>query len=53
VILDTPGLTAVIAGARDGRQASLVANLGVRVTPEQSAAVWDIAGRLTQDLAAL
>ena len=53
VLLATPGLTGVIAGARSARQAALVANLGVSVSAEQSAAVWEIADRLARDLEAL
>ena len=53
VLLATPGLTGVIAGARSARQAALVANLGVSVSAEQSAAVWGIADRLARDLEAL
>jgi aryl-alcohol dehydrogenase-like predicted oxidoreductase len=50
VLLDTPGLTGVIAGARDARQGGLIANLGVTVSPEQARAVWKIAERLANDL---
>ena len=50
VLLETPGLTGVIAGARNARQAALVANLGVSVPADQAAAVWAIAGRLAKDL---
>lgn len=50
VLLDTPGLTGVIGGARSAAQGALVANLGVSVTPEQSSAVWSIAGTLAKDL---
>jgi aryl-alcohol dehydrogenase-like predicted oxidoreductase len=50
VLLATPGLTGVIVGARNRRQGSLIASLGVTVTPEQSSAVWAIAGRLSKDL---
>jgi aryl-alcohol dehydrogenase-like predicted oxidoreductase len=50
VLLATPGLTGAIVGARDKRQGSLIAHLGVTVTPEQSSAVWAIAGRLSKDL---
>ncbi len=52
VLLNTPGLTAVIAGARNGRQGGLIPNLGVSVTPDQASAVWAIAGRLAKDLEA-
>jgi aryl-alcohol dehydrogenase-like predicted oxidoreductase len=50
VLLDTPGLTGVIAGARNARQGGLIANLGVTVSHEQSSAVWKIAERLAKDL---
>jgi len=50
VLLATPGLTGVIAGARNARQGGLVANLGVAVTTEQAAAVWSVAERLAKDL---
>jgi aryl-alcohol dehydrogenase-like predicted oxidoreductase len=50
VLLHTPGLTGVIAGARSARQGSLVANLGVGLAPEQATAVWAIADRLAHDL---
>lgn len=50
VLLRTPGLTGCIAGARDGRQGALIANLGVMVTDEQAAAVWAIADRMKADL---
>ena len=53
VLLETPGLTGVICGARDARQGALVANLGVTITPEQSRRVWAIADRLRSDLEAL
>ena len=53
VLLDTPGLTAVIAGARHARQGALVANLGVGVSADQAAAVWTIADRLAMDLETL
>ncbi len=49
-LLHTPGLTAVIVGARNARQGGLVANLGVSLTSEQAAAVWAIADKLTRDL---
>ena len=52
VLLNTPGLTAVIAGARNGRQGGLIPSLGVSVTPDQASAVWAIAGRLAKDLEA-
>lgn len=50
VLLHTPGLTGVIAGARNARQGGLIANLGVSVTEEQASAVWRIAGKLAADL---
>lgn len=50
VLLATPGLTGVIAGARNAAQGALIASLGVAVTPGQASAVWAIAGRLAQDL---
>jgi aryl-alcohol dehydrogenase-like predicted oxidoreductase len=50
VLLNTPGLTAVIAGARNGRQGALIASLGVSVTADQASAVWAIAERLAKDL---
>ena len=53
VLLGTPGLTGVICGARDARQAALVAHLGVTVTAEQSRQVWAVANRLRKDLEAL
>jgi aryl-alcohol dehydrogenase-like predicted oxidoreductase len=52
-ILQTPGLTGVIAGARNARQGGLIANLGVSLSAEQTAAVWAIADRLAKDLEAL
>ena len=53
VLLETPGLTAVICGARDARQGALVANLGVTVTADQSRQVWGVAERLRKDLETL
>ena len=50
VLLETPGLTSVICGARDARQGALVANLGVTVTADQSRQVWAVADRLRKDL---
>ena len=50
VLLQTPGLTGVIAGARNGRQGALIANLGVELADDQAAAVWAIADRLAKDL---
>jgi aryl-alcohol dehydrogenase-like predicted oxidoreductase len=53
VLLVTPGLTGVICGARDARQAALVAHLGVTVTADQARQVWAVADRLREDLEAL
>ena len=53
VLLHTPGLTGVIAGARSARQASVAASLGVEVSPEQASAVWAAVDRLNADLEAL
>jgi aryl-alcohol dehydrogenase-like predicted oxidoreductase len=50
VLLQTPGLTAVIGGARNARQAGVIANLGVTITKEQADAVWRIVDRLARDL---
>jgi aryl-alcohol dehydrogenase-like predicted oxidoreductase len=50
-LLQTPGLTGVIVGARNARQGSLIASLGVTVTSEQAAGVWAIAEKLAKDLA--
>jgi aryl-alcohol dehydrogenase-like predicted oxidoreductase len=50
VLLETPGLTAVIAGARNARQGSVIANLGVSLAPDQTRAVWAIAEKLATDL---
>ena len=52
-LLRTPGLTGVIAGARNARQGALIASLGVSVTDEQADEVWAIVERLTQDLATM
>lgn len=51
VLLQTPGLTGVIVGARNARQGALIASLGVSITPDQAAAVWAIAEKLAKDLA--
>ena len=51
VLLQTPGLTGVIVGARNARQGGLIASLGVSVTADQAAEVWAIAERLAKDLA--
>ena len=50
VLLQTPGLTGCIVGARNARQGALIANLGVDVTREQADQVWEIVGRLQKDL---
>jgi aryl-alcohol dehydrogenase-like predicted oxidoreductase len=50
VILRNPGLTGCIVGARNARQGALITGLGVTVTAEQEAAVWQIVGRLQRDL---
>jgi aryl-alcohol dehydrogenase-like predicted oxidoreductase len=50
VLLRTPGLTGVIAGARNGRQGGLIAGLGVGVSADQADAVWAIAETLAKDL---
>ena len=49
-LLRTPGLTGCIVGARNARQGSLIANLGVTVSGDQADAAWEIARRLQQDL---
>jgi aryl-alcohol dehydrogenase-like predicted oxidoreductase len=51
VLLQTPGLTGVIVGARNARQGGVISSLGVAVTPEQAAGVWAIADQLAKDLA--
>ena len=53
VLLATPGLTGVIAGARDARQGAVVANLGAGVSPQQATEVWAIVERLNADLESL
>ncbi len=53
VLLRNPGLTGCIVGARNTRQGALIAGLGVTVTAEQEAAVWQIVGRLQKDLETL
>ena len=53
VLLRTPGLTAVIAGARDAQQGGVIAGLGVSVTDQQAGEVWGIVDRLEKDLAGL
>lgn len=50
VLLRNPGLTGCIVGARNTRQGALIAGLGVTVTAEQEAEVWQIVGRLQKDL---
>ena len=51
VLLRTPGLTAVIAGARNAQQGGVIAGLGVSVTDQQASEVWGIVGRLAKELA--
>jgi aryl-alcohol dehydrogenase-like predicted oxidoreductase len=51
VLLQTPGLTGVIAGARNAQQGGMIASLGTSVTDAQARAVWTIVERLTRDLA--
>ena len=53
VLLQTPGLTGVIVGARNARQGGVISSLGVGVTAEQAAAVWAIAENLAKDLVTL
>ncbi len=53
VLLRTPGMTGCIVGARNAHQGSLIASLGVSVSNEQADAVWAIAARLDESLAAL
>jgi aryl-alcohol dehydrogenase-like predicted oxidoreductase len=50
VLLATPGITGVIAGARNARQGALIANLAVSLADDQAKAVWTIADRLAKDL---
>lgn len=50
VLLRNPGLTGCIVGARNARQGALIAGLGVAITAEQEAAVWDVMARLQKDL---
>ena len=50
VLLQTPGLTGVIVGARNARQGGVIASLGVAVTADQARAVWAVADRLAKDL---
>lgn len=50
VLLHTPGLTGVIAGARNARQGAMVPSLGVGVSDEQARQVWAIAETLARDL---
>jgi aryl-alcohol dehydrogenase-like predicted oxidoreductase len=51
VLLQTPGLTGVIAGARNAQQGGVISSLGVSVTDAQANAVWAIVDKLTRDLA--
>jgi aryl-alcohol dehydrogenase-like predicted oxidoreductase len=53
VLLRTPGLTGVIAGARNARQGGVISSLGVGISDEQADAVWAIADRLAADLATM
>jgi aryl-alcohol dehydrogenase-like predicted oxidoreductase len=53
VLLQTPGLTGCIVGARNARQGALISNLGVAVTDDQARAVWAVAAKLKQDLEAI
>jgi aryl-alcohol dehydrogenase-like predicted oxidoreductase len=53
VLLATDGLTGSIVGARNARQGSLIANLGVTITNEQRDAVRAAIGRLQKDLEGL
>jgi aryl-alcohol dehydrogenase-like predicted oxidoreductase len=53
VLLQTPGITGVIVGARSARQGGLISGLGVSITSDQAAAVWAIADRLAKDLETL
>jgi aryl-alcohol dehydrogenase-like predicted oxidoreductase len=50
VLLENPGLTGCIVGARDAGQGALIAGLGVTVTASQVRAVWDVVTRLQKDL---
>ena len=50
VLLRAPGLTGVIAGARNARQGGVITGLGVSVTSEQADAVWKIVEALAKDL---
>jgi aryl-alcohol dehydrogenase-like predicted oxidoreductase len=53
VLLQTPGITGVIVGARSAKQGGSIAGLGISITSDQAAAVWAIADRLAKDLASL
>ena len=53
VLLRTPGMTGCIVGARNADQGALIASLGVGVSDAQADAVWAIAARLDESLAAL
>ncbi len=53
VLLQTPGLTGVIVGARSARQGGVIAGLAVSIAADQAAAVWAIAERLAKDLEAM
>ena len=53
VLLQTPGLTGVIAGARNAQQGGVISSLGVSVTEAQSNAVWAIVETLTSNLSVI
>jgi aryl-alcohol dehydrogenase-like predicted oxidoreductase len=50
VLLQTPGLTGVIVGARNARQGGVISSLGVAVSADQVRAVWAVADKLAKDL---
>jgi aryl-alcohol dehydrogenase-like predicted oxidoreductase len=50
VLLQTPGLTGVIVGARNARQGGVISSLGVAVSADQARAVWAVADKLAKDL---
>jgi aryl-alcohol dehydrogenase-like predicted oxidoreductase len=53
VLLQTPGLTGVIVGARNARQGAVIPSLAVGLSAEQATAVWAIADTLARDLATM
>jgi aryl-alcohol dehydrogenase-like predicted oxidoreductase len=53
VLLRTPGITGVIAGARNASQGGVISSLGVSVTDDQANEVWGIAERLAKELDSL